>query len=160
MAPAFEIQPWDQFTDISKYGLPTDVQSILDRLQQNVQRYLGNYVVFAGAIVLFGVYFHFSVFFTFAVCLGLGVGAWFGIMNFQPQLRPNSNIILGALLAIFFFIAVKWISDEDSHVIWTYLCFSIVPGLVHAVFRKKPTPIQKASSQVKSAVNEAKNNLK
>ena len=51
MAPAFEIQPWDQFTDVSKYGLPTDVQSILDRLQQNVQRYLGNYVVFAGKVI-------------------------------------------------------------------------------------------------------------
>ena len=45
-------------------------------------------------------FLHFSVFFTFAVCMGLGVGAWFGIMNFQPQLRPNSNIILGALLGM------------------------------------------------------------
>jgi hypothetical protein len=48
MAPALVIQPWDEFTDVSKYGLPTDVQSILDRLQQNVQRYLGNYAIFAG----------------------------------------------------------------------------------------------------------------
>ena len=116
-------------------------------------------------------FLHFSVFFTFAVCMGLGVGAWFGIMNFQPQLRPNSNIILGALLGMhtlhiasdpltlssrsalpciidpslyhtslchlnnipnsicsftymlsvfFFFIAARWISADDSHVIWAY----------------------------------------
>ena len=48
MAPVIEMRPWDEFTDISKYGLPSDVQSILDRLQQNVQRYLGNYLIFAG----------------------------------------------------------------------------------------------------------------
>jgi hypothetical protein len=50
MALGVELQPWDEFTDIAKYGLPTDVQSILDRLQQNVQRYIGNYLVFAGMI--------------------------------------------------------------------------------------------------------------
>ena len=51
--PAIQMQPWDEFTDGSKYSLPSDVQSILDRLQQNVQRYVGNYLLFAGNIILF-----------------------------------------------------------------------------------------------------------
>lgn len=35
----------------------------------------------------------------------------------HPSISPSSSFYL----VFFFFIAVKWISDEDSHVIWEYL---------------------------------------
>lgn len=45
------LQPWDEFTDVSKYGVPNDVQTILDRLQSNVKRFAGNYAVIAGTYI-------------------------------------------------------------------------------------------------------------
>lgn len=58
MAPAIEVQPWEEFTDVKKYGVPSDVQTLLERLQQNGKRYLGNYAMFAGIILLLFISFY------------------------------------------------------------------------------------------------------
>ncbi len=42
------IRDWKELSDQTKYGIPTDVQAILDRLQRNVSRYVANYLIIGG----------------------------------------------------------------------------------------------------------------
>lgn len=152
-------QPWDDFTTPNKYAVPGDVNTLLDRLRVNATLYAGNYLALAGAVLVIGVLFNFGTFFTLALALGAGYGAWFGLSTYVAQVRPHSTYALIGCLLLGFYIGIKLVGEEYSMVVWQYAIFSLLPGLLHAVFKKR-NPVTSAAHRASNVVKEIKRELK
>jgi len=153
------LRPWDDFTMPAKYSVPTDVNTLLDRMRTNVSYYAANYLALAGAILAIGIVYNFGVFFTLLLALSAGYGAWFGLMTYVPQMKPNSIPILGASLLVTFYIGLKLVGEEYAMVVWQYFIFALLPGLVHALFKKR-NPINSAVNKASNAVKDIKRELR
>jgi len=153
------IRPWDDFTAPAAYSIPRDVNTIFERMRLNLSHYLGNYLMLAGGVLTIGVLFNFWVFFTLALAIGAGYGAWFGLMTYVPQLKPNSLPILGGTLVLGFYIGLKSVGEEYSFTVWQYFVLSSLPALLHAIFKKR-NPVAAAANKVSGAVRDIKRDLR
>jgi len=152
------LRSWEDFTVPSKYAPPSDVNTLLDRLRVNGSHYLANYLALAGGVLAIGVFLNFGVFFTLTLALGTGFGAWFALMKYMPQFKPNSLPILGVAMVVTFYIGLKLVGEEHSMTVWQYFILSLLPGLLHALFKKR-NPVVAAVNKATNAVKEAKREL-
>jgi len=153
------LRPWDDFTTPAKYGVPSDVNTLLDRLRVHTAHYTGNYLALAGAVLVIGILFNFGTFFTLALALGTGYGVWFGLVTYVPQVKPHSSYALIGCLFLGFYIGIKLVGEEYSMVVWQYAIFSLLPGLLHAAFKKRNL-VTSAAHRASNVVKDIKRELK
>jgi len=152
---ALTLRSWEDFTVPNKYGPPSDVNAIFERVRLNVPHYLANYLALGGAILAIGVFLNFGVFFTMALALGIGFGGWFAAMKYLPQFKANSLPILGVVLCVTFYIGLKLVGEEYSMTVWWYLILSLLPGLLHSLLKKR-NPVVSAVNKASNAVKDVK----